>query len=289
MQGGNRASFACVAWSALSVIAPLAHAQSAGASNNPRPSTAAGTSSASNTAAGASAAPNASTPPVAAPIGDPLADLRLVPIDPGTEDVSILREGGRQMPVDLRKPLNFEQVYRVEGDLSRLGVLGISPAPGQSMYARASGGLIAVFPQSEYVRTRQGAFPIVPANTTFLLGSAQTLTQLPKDSALAGGVTAASAAQRVDLRARVTTEPVPMASRPPRREAGSIWESEVTRRSRLEQLLDQASKVPPIEHDAAQCVPSPDPLQSPTPAADPAPAPAQPPAAVPPVTPASDP
>ena len=202
--------------------------------------------------------------------------------------MSILREGGRQMPVDLRKPLNFEQVYRVEGDLSRLGVLGISPAPGQSMYARASGGLIAVFPQSEYVRTRQGAFPIVPANTTFLLGSAQTLTQLPTHPALSGGVTAASAAQRVDLRARNTTGPVPTTSRPPRREAGSIWESEVTRRSRLEQLLDQASKVAPVAQDPSPRVPSPEPFQSPTPAADPAPAPAQPPDPAAPVTPASD-
>lgn len=192
------------------------------------------------------------------------------------------------MPVDLRKPLNFEQVYRVEGDLSRLGVLGISPAPGQSMYARASGGLIAVFPQSEYVRTRQGAFPIVPANTTFLLGSAQTLTQLPTDPALAGGVTAASAAQRVDLRARATTEPVPTTSRPPRREAGSIWESEVTRRSRLEQLLDEASKVAPIAHDPSPRVPSPEPIQPPTPAPDSSPATAPAPAAVPPFTPASD-
>jgi hypothetical protein len=273
--GVRRAKFACVAMIAAGVLARVGlgsaqvGAQGATATNAQRPSTAAGASAAS--------ASNTPPPPVAtpigAPIGDPLADLRLVPIDPGTEDVSRLWEGGRQMPVDLRKPLNFEQVYRVEGDLSRLGVLGVSPAAGESMYARASGGMVAVFPQSEYVRTKQGRFPVVPANTTFLQGSIQTLTGLPQgESRGSGGVTAASAAQRVDTRANVQPQAEPVKATATKREPVSIWTSEVARRSRLSQLLDEVKSADAAEEPDAPAVtePAQDQKQDsePTPASD---------------------
>lgn len=229
---------ACVALLAAGLLAHVTLGQGATPVTVERPTTAVSAASASNT----SPATSQTTSPVPAPIGDPLADLRLVPIDPGTEDVSRLWEGGRQMPVELRKPLNFEQVYRVEGDLSRLGVLGVSPATGQAMYARASGGLVAIFPQSEYVATKQGRFPVVPANTTFLLGSIQT-----SPSSLSGvrtpemgqmSLTAASMAQRVDQRA--FSRRIPDSAPPPRHERISIWNSEATRRLRLAALLDEA-------------------------------------------------
>lgn len=229
---------ACVAFVAAGMLARVTLGQGATPVTVERPTTAATPAGPSNT----SPATSLASSPVLAPIGDPLADLRLVPIDPGTEDVSRLWEGGRQMPVELRKPLNFEQVYRVEGDLSRLGVLGVSPATGQAMYARASGGLVAIFPQSEYVATKQGRFPVVPANTTFLLGSIQTSPNSP------AGVrtpemgqmnrTAASMAQRVDQRAIASR--IPDFAPPPRRERISIWNSEATRRLRLATLLDEA-------------------------------------------------
>lgn len=181
------------------------------------------------------------------------------------------------MPVDLRKPLNFEQVYRVEGDLSRLGVLGVSPLEGQAMYARASGGLVAIFPQSEYVRTRRGPFPVVPANTTFLLGSIQTPTTMTAPGSTSGtntsanNVTAASAAQRVDTRANLS-QPTEVLAPKPRREPPSIWNSEVTRRSRLSHLLDEAKAAdaptqPQPTQPAPASAPQPDP--APTPASDP--------------------
>lgn len=240
--GRTRADWACAAMIAAGMFARVSFGQ--GVTNPERPSTAAGATSASKSPA---------TPPVSAPIGDPLADLRLVPVDPGTEDVSRLWEGGRQMPVELRKPLNFEQVYRVEGDLSRLGVLGVSPATGQAMYARASGGLVAIFPQSEYVRTKHGRTPVVPANTTFLLGSIQTsLNSLSGARTPETGEmnrTAASMAQRVDQRA--LSRRIPDTAPPPRRERISIWNSEVTRRSRLAALLDEAKDVA-VESKAAE-------------------------------------
>jgi hypothetical protein len=234
---------ACVAFVAAGILAHMTFGQGATPVTVERPTTAATAAGPSNTSPATSPATTSqATSPVLAPIGDPLADLRLVPIDPGTEDVSRLWEGGRQMPVELRKPLNFEQVYRVEGDLSRLGVLGVSPATGQAMYARASGGLVAIFPQSEYVATKQGRFPVVPANTTFLLGSIQTSPNSP------AGVrtpemgqmnrTAASMAQRVDQRA--FSRRIPDSAPPPRRERISIWNSEATRRLRLATLLDEA-------------------------------------------------
>lgn len=268
--GVTKAEFACVAMIAAGVLARVGlgstqvGAQGATATNAERPSTAA-------SASAASASNAAPTPPVLAPIGDPLADLRLVPIDPGTEDVSRLWEGGRQMPVDLRKPLNFEQVYRVEGDLSRLGVLGVSPAAGESMYARASGGMVAMFPQSEYVRTKDGRFPVVPANTTFLQGSIQTLTGLPQgESRGSGGVTAASAAQRVDTRANVAPPVEPVKATTTKREPATIWTSEVARRSRLSQLLDEV-KVADAAGKPAPTKPAQDQKQDsePTPASDP--------------------
>lgn len=204
--------------------------------------------SASEPAPGATSAAPASAPggvpavaPVAAPIGDPMSGVRLVPVDPGTEDVSNLWSGGRQMPVDLRTPLDFDQVYRVEGDLSRLGVLGVGSRPDQVMYARASGGTIAIFPRSKYVPTREGMFPVIPENTTFVTSSlsvpAINTSWMKQDS---GTITAASAAQKVYLRANVAGAQQELEAKAPRREPATIWTSEVVRRSRLAALMDQA-------------------------------------------------
>ncbi len=246
MAASARACAVCV-MGVVAMTAATVHAQSAAApapgaqsaATHSAATQSAATQSASAQSASMANAANANAP-VAAPIGDPLANLRMVPIDPGTEDVSNLWTGSRQMPVDLRTPLNFDKVYRVEGDLSRLGVLGVSAQQGQAMYARASGGMIAIFPRSEYVRTKQGTVPVVPANTTFLLGSIRTLGQAAPTGGDAPSATAASAAQRVDLRANAT--PVAEVAKEPaaKREAATIWTSEVMRRSRLAALLDEA-------------------------------------------------
>lgn len=212
-------------------------------------------------------APSASAQPASAntPAPGDISGLRLVPVDPGTEDVSNLWTGGRQLPVDMRTPLNFDRVYRVEGDLSKLGVLGVTPQRGESMYARASGGLLAIFPRSEYVRTRTGVTPVVPASTTFVLGSLASPSQTTARNGESTGSTAASVAQRVNLRADAvapSTEPTqPAAARAP----ATIWTSEVARRSRLAALLDEAKAVQPTAEPANT-----DPESAPAPAQEPA-------------------
>ena len=116
--------------------------------------------------------------------------LRLIPIEPGFEDVSLLATSSKRMPVDLRMPLNFDQIYRIEGDLSRLGLTGRNTSwlarANTPMFARASGGLIAIFPQSEYVQTKRGMRPVVPANTTFFIGT------IPHDAVVQPGINAIS-------------------------------------------------------------------------------------------------
>ncbi len=90
----------------------------------------------------AGARPQAPEPPV------------LVPQEQGVEDVgplgATLRVGGD----DLRVPTDFEHVYRrPDGGLMRI-----------------DGALHAVFRESDYVATRRGLVPVIPAGTTWVIG-----------------------------------------------------------------------------------------------------------------------
>jgi hypothetical protein len=82
----------------------------------------------------------------------------LKPVDPGVADVGPLSGAGRVLPKDLRQPANFDRVYEVELD-------------GKRYFVRAHGGVYAVFPRSDYVQTRRGVAPIVPAGTVYHLGA----------------------------------------------------------------------------------------------------------------------
>ncbi len=88
-----------------------------------------------------------------------------VQVDPNVADVNSLSTSLRDMQVDLRVPLGFSNVYRV---------------PGQSdKFMRASGGLFAIFPQSQYVSTRQGLSAKVPAGTTYHIGLPTEAVETP--------------------------------------------------------------------------------------------------------------
>lgn len=88
-------------------------------------------------------------------------------VESGTDDVSPLRVGSRILPTDLRVPTGFEKVYRIPGAAS--GVPGIDHADDK--FARISGAVTAVFPRSEYLKTRKGAtFAAIPAGTVFYIG-----------------------------------------------------------------------------------------------------------------------
>lgn len=77
--------------------------------------------------------------------------------DPGTEDMGILSESLRLMPLDLRIADDWGDLYRLESDRGTL-------------YARRAGAVTAVFPQSNYVNSAYGTVPTVPADTIFVIG-----------------------------------------------------------------------------------------------------------------------
>lgn len=204
----------------------------------------------STTIAMASAAPA----PSAKPSGD---QPKLKPVDPGVADVGPLSGPGRTLPTDLRQPSNFDRVYEVELD-------------GKRFFVRAHGGVYAIFPRSDYVQTRSGVAPVVPAGTVFHLGS------LPKNQptaaeteTIAPGAAKPARPMRQDQAAPVLAAPNAESAQPPpvpgnaanptqrqdnqpplsnaaptvRRSdptRDSIWQSELYRSTRTSELLDKA-------------------------------------------------
>lgn len=75
-------------------------------------------------------------------------------LEPGVEDVGALSASLRVARADLREAADFERVYRIEG--------------GKMM--RRDGALTAVFNESEYVPSRTGMVPVVPAGTMWVIG-----------------------------------------------------------------------------------------------------------------------
>jgi hypothetical protein len=78
----------------------------------------------------------------------------LQPLDAGTADVGSLSTSLLVTQPDLRVGSDFEHVYR---------------ANNGSLF-RVQGGLVATFPQSEYVPTRNGEQAVIPAGTVFSIG-----------------------------------------------------------------------------------------------------------------------
>jgi hypothetical protein len=198
-------------------------------------------------------------PPTVSRSTDKSDQPTLKPVDPGVSDVGPLSGPGRVLPADLRQPANFDRVYEVEID-------------GKPYFVRAHGGVYAVFPRSDYVQTRAGVAPIVPAGTVFHLGSlpkksaskpepdgSETLPALAKPARpmrldqTAPGLAAPNAesaqpppvpATRAKPAQRQETQPPLSDAAPPLRTPepprDSIWQSEFFRAARTSELLDQA-------------------------------------------------
>ncbi len=105
-------------------------------------------------------------------------DLKVV--EPGVGDVGPVATGTRLLPTDLRQPSGFERVYRVPG--STRGVYGLAPSEAGERLARVDGAITAVFPRSEYVKTKKGIRPVFPADTIFYIGNSPLL-DLPAPAA----------------------------------------------------------------------------------------------------------
>lgn len=75
------------------------------------------------------------------------------------DDLGPLGSSLRVFPHDLRRPFDFDQVYRVPR---------LQGQPDQ--FARVSGAITAVYPRGEYLRTKKGVRVQVPAGTIFYIG-----------------------------------------------------------------------------------------------------------------------
>lgn len=152
----------------------------------------------------------------------------------GEADVSPLGTANRLVPVDLRVPTNFEQVYR------------LPTVVGPAMFARIDGGLTAVFPQSVY----RGTQALIPAGTTWYLG---TLPEhVLRGEAAAVPLTEVAQAQRPIMRPNVPTA-VSLASALPGAAALETqdaawshpmpWAGDFERSARVADLLRRAAGV----------------------------------------------
>ena len=81
-------------------------------------------------------------------------------VDAGTEDVSLLGESLRLVPIDMRVSDSFSSIFRLDG------IDG-----WEDQFARREGALTAVFPQSVYYPTQSGVEIAIPAGTVFLIGA----------------------------------------------------------------------------------------------------------------------
>jgi len=77
-------------------------------------------------------------------------------VDQGVEDRGGFEKSLRVLPLDMRVPTGFQQVYRVPGR--------------EDLLMRGNGALYAVFPRSVYQRTPIGTIPIAPADVHFSIG-----------------------------------------------------------------------------------------------------------------------
>lgn len=151
------------------------------------------------------------------------------PVAPGFGDVGPSRTSLRVEQVDLRRPVDFQQVYT----LGKVNAFG-----SDEVFLRVSGGITAVFPRSVYVKSRGGGVgALIPPGTTFYIGKLPEefapRAPAPEPSALRIDLSAPAGASRPRERAR----PVQPSGSP------SMWENEDYRGARMGQILRRAMAV----------------------------------------------
>ena len=77
-------------------------------------------------------------------------------VDAGVEDRGGIEKSFRVLPLDLRGPTGFDQVYRVPGR--------------DDLLMRGSGALFAIFPRGLYRRTAVGTVPVTPTDVVYSIG-----------------------------------------------------------------------------------------------------------------------
>lgn len=95
------------------------------------------------------------------------------PVDQGVADRTQLSASQRVPFRDLRLPTNFDREYRVDSAYRPYG--GLRSHTG--FYARASGGIVALYPQPLYKGVARGVEQIgIPAGTVYLFADSAKLT-----------------------------------------------------------------------------------------------------------------
>ena len=82
--------------------------------------------------------------------------IQLIPVDGGVVDRGALSSSLQVQQTGYRQDSSFEKLYRIAGS--------------EDVYVRTSGGLHAVFRSSEYMQTKDGEIPLVPAGTVYCIG-----------------------------------------------------------------------------------------------------------------------
>lgn len=82
--------------------------------------------------------------------------IQLIPVDGGVVDRGALSSSLQVQQTGYRQDNSFEKLYRIAGS--------------EDVYVRTSGGLHAVFRSSEYMQTKDGEIPLVPAGTVYCIG-----------------------------------------------------------------------------------------------------------------------
>lgn len=96
------------------------------------------------------------------------AQPTFTPVDEQFDDVSPLSNSLKVQPLDLRQPIQFNHVYRIDPSVQLFG--------GGQKFARIDNGVIAVFDRSEYTPVKQGVLRAdVPAGTVYYLGDPATV------------------------------------------------------------------------------------------------------------------
>lgn len=184
--------------------------------------------------------------------GDPREIRELRQIDQGLADQTPLSASTRVVPLDLRQPVGFDQLFQLTGPGGRLETRGLPLSSG--LFFRFSGALTATFPRSVYSETPAGLQPMIPPGTVFSIGQKPLWGPGPR---VVAGTPRTTASERARLatpaasvarpaRAASAGSPVPGARGKPdgadtlpreTREIESLWTSEAYRRRLIERLL----------------------------------------------------
>jgi hypothetical protein len=176
------------------------------------------------------------------------------PVDAGVGDVSPLQRSLRTVPLDLRVDSGFSSVVELERPTRLVG-------PGAPrVFARRSGAITAIFPESSYTWSKDGRVVIeVPAGTVYQIGEMPRLFEHGAGGGAEGGLDSrpglfTGVDLRADLAAPARTLPPTRAAAapsdgrasapdplvPPARRVVSLWFDEEYRVRRIGALLDAA-------------------------------------------------